>query len=125
MPLPRGVFREARALMDFPDPLFESAVEGTKLCLVCAKKPASSSLWTVNRPVVPLCDDCRADWNFYGYLILKKITPAKLISGIVTFKLTHPFQAPSWATLWRDVRGFQNWSAQMKKFLQSRKGAAD
>jgi hypothetical protein len=107
--------------MDFPDPLFESAVDGKKLCLVCAKKPASASLRTVCRPVVPLCDDCRADWNFFGYLILKKIKPAKLISGIIKYKMTHPFQAPSWATLWRDVRAFQEWSAGMKKFLQSRR----
>jgi hypothetical protein len=101
---------------DFPEPLFESFVEGRRLCLACAKKPASGALWTVNRLVVPLCDACRADWNFYGYRILKRIKPAALISGIVKYKLLHPFQEPSWATIWRDVRGFHDWASKMKKF---------
>ena len=64
-----------------------------------------------------VCDDCRADWNFYGYLILKKVKPASLISGIVKYKVLHPFQEPSWRTIWRDVRGFQEWASKMKRFM--------
>ena len=102
---------------EFPEPLFESFVEGKKLCLVCARKQASGALWTVNRPVVPLCDDCRADWNFYGYLILKRVKPARLVWGIVKYKLLHPFQEPSYATIWRDVSAFQEWATKMRKFM--------
>src|SRR5262249_49173931 len=102
--------------MDFPEPLFESVVEGNRLCLVCAENQASRSLWTVSRPVVPLCEDCRADWNFLDYLILKKVKPAVLISRIIKYKLLHPFKAPSWLTIWRDLRGFQEWAGKMRKF---------
>jgi hypothetical protein len=102
---------------DFPEPLFESFVEGKRLCLVCAKKQASGALWTATRLVVPICDDCRADWNFYGYLILKRIKPARLILGIIKYKVLHLFQAPSYWTIWRDVRGFQQWASKMRKFM--------
>jgi hypothetical protein len=106
---------------DFPEPLFETSLEGKRLCLVCARKHASRALWTVRRPVVPLCDDCRADWNLYGYLILKKIKPASLISNILKFKLHHPFQSPSLLTVWRDVRRFQEWAQKMKKYSDDSK----
>ncbi len=102
---------------DLPEPLFESSVVGTRLCLVCARKLASGVLRTVTRPVVPLCDDCRADWNFFGYLILKRVKPGRLISNIIKYKVLHPFQAPSSMTIWRDVQGFQEWAMKMKKFM--------
>jgi|ERR1043166_6209745 hypothetical protein len=104
-------------MFDLPDPLFETFVEGKRLCLVCARQPASRALWTVNKQVVPLCPDCVADWNIYGYLILRRIKPRRLVLGILKYKLLHPFQAPSIATIWRDVRGLQEWARQMKKFM--------
>ena len=104
--------------MDFPEPLFETNVDGKRLCLVCAKKLASRALWAGVKQVVPLCDDCTADWNIYGYLVLRRAKPAALISSIVKYKLRHPFQAPSSMTIWRDVLGFQDWAAKMKKFAK-------
>jgi len=103
--------------MEFPEPLFESCVEGRRLCLVCARKPARRALWTVSRPIVPLCEDCRADWNFYGYLILRRIKPGDLILRVIQYKLLHPFQAPSCLAIWRDLRAFQEWAGTMKKFM--------
>jgi hypothetical protein len=104
-------------MMDLPEPLFESFVEGKKLCLVCAKKQATQALWTVSKPIVPLCADCWANWSFYGYAILRKIKPANLISGIMKYKLLHPFQGPSLAGIWRDVTVFKEWARKMKKFM--------
>ena len=104
-------------MIDFPDPLFETDVEGDHLCLVCGSAQARRALWTVHRLVVPLCEDCRADWNCYGYLIFRKITPTRLLSSIVKYKLLHPFRAPSWRGIWRDLRGFQEWARQMKPYM--------
>ena len=110
-------------MFDLPNPLFETDVVGNRLCLVCTKKKASRALWTVHKQVAPLCRDCAADWNMYGYLILRQIKPAQLFSGILKYKLLHPFQEPSVATIWRDVRGMQDWAATMKNWTSSTKAA--
>jgi hypothetical protein len=102
---------------DLPEPLFESSVEGARLCLVCTKRSATGALWTVSRPVVPLCDDCRADWNFYGYQILKRVRPTRLIWGIAKYKMLHPLQGPGLTAIWRDVCGLQEWAIKMKRFM--------
>jgi hypothetical protein len=106
-------------MFDFPEPLFESFVDGEKLCLVCAQQKASDALRTVTRTIVPLCPDCRADWNLYGYLILRRIKPGLLVRRILSYKLLHPWQKPSWATVWHDVRGLQQWAGKMKRFLRA------
>jgi hypothetical protein len=113
----QGTLSPSGDMFEFPEPLFESDVVGNRLCLVCGSKRASRALWTVNRLVVPICEDCRADWVFYDYLILKRIKPKRLALGILKYKLLHPFRGPSWRTIVRDVQGFQAWARTMKRFM--------
>ena len=48
-------------------------------------KQAIKALWTYDRPIVPLCEDCAARWNFYGYAILTGIRVKSLILNIIKF----------------------------------------
>ena len=103
--------------MDFPEPLFETTpLQSRKMCLVCARKYAESVLRTTDKEIVPVCRDCAADWNSYGYLILKRITPSRLIWRTLVFKALHPFQQPSLQTIWQDVETLQAWAKMMKKW---------
>jgi multisubunit Na+/H+ antiporter MnhE subunit len=104
-------------MWDFPEPLFETFVDGKRLCLVCAKEKAVKALWTVDKSIVPVCQNCSADWNFYGYQILQRIRPSRLVLGILRYKLLHPLQKPSWPTIRQDIRGFQEWVRKMKRFM--------
>jgi hypothetical protein len=102
--------------MEFPEPLYESfLLPRPKLCLVCGSKKAHTVLRSATRDVCPLCKDCGADWNLYGYYVLKRIKPAKLLLNIGWFKLGHWFQ-PSFLAIWRDVKSFKQWGEHMKKF---------
>jgi hypothetical protein len=102
--------------MEFPEPLFESCcMSKRKLCLACGKKEARTVLRTTERDVCPLCKDCSADWNFYGYLVLKRIKPLRLIRNIGLFKLMHPWQPSLW-TIWEDIQSFKQWGEHMRKF---------
>jgi len=103
-------------MFDFPEPLFESHLQGSRMCLVCARNLADSVLRTTSREVVPLCKDCAADWNIYGYEILRRIKPKRLIKRTLLFKLQHPFQ-PSARSIVRDIRGLQGWAAKMKRWM--------
>jgi hypothetical protein len=102
--------------MDFPQPLYESCIlTGPRLCLVCARNVAATVLRTTDRDVCPLCLDCGADWNVYGYAILRRIKPLTLFRNIGLFKLTH-WGRPSVATVWKDVTSLRQWGEQMRKF---------
>lgn len=103
--------------MDFPEPLYETTdLHSRKMCLICASKFAESVLRTTDREIVPLCKDCAADWNFHGYSILKRIRPGRLIWQTAAFKARHPFQQPSLAAIWQDVKRLQAWAKNMKKW---------
>jgi len=86
------------------------------MCLVCARALAGSVLRTTNREVVPLCQDCATDWNIYGYEILKRIKPMRLLKRTVLFKLRHPLR-PSLRTILRDIKGLQDWAGKMRKWM--------
>jgi hypothetical protein len=104
--------------MDFPEPLYEATyLLSRRMCLVCAKKHAESVLRTTEKEIVPLCKDCAADWNIYGYLILKRIKPGRLIWRTVVFKILHPFQQPALRTIWQDMKALQAWAEKMKKWM--------
>jgi hypothetical protein len=102
--------------MEFPEPLFESCyITEQKLCLVCGQKKASTVLRNTERDVCPLCEDCSAEWNIYGYSVLKRIKPVRLLGNICLFKLRHPWQPP-FRTIWRDIQSFKQWGEYMRKF---------
>lgn len=104
--------------MDFPDPLYESpCLESPRMCLVCARKHAASVLRTTDREIVPLCVECAAEWNAYGYLILRRIKPGRLIWRTLIFKAIHPFQQPSIRRIWQDISALQAWAQHMKKWM--------
>jgi hypothetical protein len=102
--------------MEFPEPLFESCfLAKPKLCLVCGNKKAETVLRNTDREVCPLCKDCGGDWNIYGYALLKRIKPSRLLWNIGLFKLRHWLQ-PSILTIWRDLESLRQWGEHMKKF---------
>ncbi|MFL5343105.1 MAG: hypothetical protein ACJ8F7_23485 [Gemmataceae bacterium] len=103
--------------MDFPEPLFEGALHRRAVCLACGRRPARSVLRTPGREVVPLCADCAADWNLYGYQLLKRVRPGPLVRRLLRFKLGHPFRGPSWPALVRDLRGFSDWAKRMRRWM--------
>jgi hypothetical protein len=104
-------------MIELPEPLYESHLEEKKMCLVCAKNYASTALRTTDRIVVPICGDCSTDWNFYGYHILKRIKPARLIRRLIVFKLLRLFRKPSLRTIIRDIKGLQTWAKKMKRWM--------
>jgi hypothetical protein len=105
--------------MDFPEPLFESHLEGKKLCLACGSHYATKALWkTDGICLVPICGNCSFDWNFYGYHILTRIKPAQLVTNILWFKALHPFQKPSLMAIWRNLEIIKEWGRKMKKFIR-------
>ncbi len=104
-------------MMEFPEPLFESHLHQRKICLVCARKYAKTVLRSTDREIVPICEDCSADWNFYGYQILKRIKPGPLVKGLLWFKARHLLGQPTWRTIWRDIRLLKEWAGRMKKWM--------
>ncbi len=105
-------------MLDLPEPLYETTyLHSRRMCLVCARRFADSVLRTTEKEIVPLCTDCAADWNFYGYLILRRIKPSRLIWRTAVFKSLHPFQEPSLRTIWQDVKSLQGWAEKMKKWM--------
>jgi hypothetical protein len=104
--------------MDFPEPLFESHLHERKACLVCGARRAATVLRTTGREIVPICPDCSTDWNFVGYAILKRIKPRRLLRSLALFKLSHPFQKPSWRTILRDLRVLQDWARNMRRWMK-------
>jgi hypothetical protein len=103
-------------MFDFPEPLFESHLQDERMCLVCARNLASSVLRTPSKEIVPLCSSCATDWNIYGYNILRRIKPGRLLKRAVLFKLRHPLR-PSIRTITRDIKSLQNWAAKMRRWM--------
>jgi hypothetical protein len=67
------------------------------------------------RPILPLCASCAADWNLYGYRILKGLSPKTLLWRLTKFKLTHPFSRPSILEIKNDLAQLQRWANKMKR----------
>lgn len=105
-------------MFDFPEPLFESALASPALCLVCASRRADRVLRTTQAPIVPVCAECAAAWNAYGYQVLKRIRPWPLIRRILWFKLRNPFQAPSLRAVFRHVQAFKAWATKMRRWTR-------
>lgn len=102
-----------------PEPLYESALPANgRLCLVCGQQPASSALRTPGQtePIVPLCKHCSADWNCYGYSILKRIKPLPLLLRMSGWFVRNPF---SRAVIWSDLRRLQQWQAKMAQLKKT------
>ena len=83
---------------------------------MCASKFAESVLRTIDREIVPLCKDCGGDWNFYGYRVLKRITPGRLLWRTAVFKSRRPFMQPSLKVIWQDMKSLQGWAKKMRKW---------
>jgi hypothetical protein len=111
-------------MLELPEPLFESFLPDARLCLVCAREPAVAALWTTKMPIVPICRTCAADWNVYGYAILRRHTPGELVRDVLKYKLLHPLRKPSLTTLWRDLSRFGEWGARMKRFAKRSENAS-
>jgi hypothetical protein len=105
----------------FPETLYETHIQKSSVCLVCAKNKATSLLRSTSREIAPICQKCAADWNWYGYAIFKKIQPKELLKNLIYYKILHWFSIQSSMQLYADVKVFQDWSAKMKKFMKSRK----
>src|SRR4051794_17629952 len=81
-----------------PEPLFESfLLPGDKVCLRCGQEKAASMLYSAlsMQPVLPLCTNCAADWNVYGYRIMKGLSAKTLLWRLTLYKLKHPLSRPS------------------------------
>ena len=106
----------------FPKPLYETLMGADqKICLVCGKDKAYSTLRTIEKPILYLCRPCAADWNSYGYYILKRINPKSLMQNIIKYKVLHWFEVQSFIKCWYDLKEFRQWSEKQKKFLKKDK----
>jgi hypothetical protein len=93
----------------FPEPLYESAaVSGERLCFLCGDRRARTALMTPSsaEPVVPLCRECSAEWNMYGFRVLRRIRPAALLLKVVKWSIRHPARR---AAVWGDLRRLRKW----------------
>lgn len=104
--------------LDLPEPLWETSIWHKKMCLVCAERFATNVLRTIEKEVVPICKNCSADWNFYGYEILKKIEPKRLILKTFWFKLKNLWGLSMWS-VWKDVQALRQWAKKMKKWVRN------
>ena len=101
-----------------PEPLYESfLLPSPKVCLVCASERAHSALYSGTRLVVPLCKECAADWNFYGYDVLKRVRSKQLVWRLARYKLLHPFSRPGPIEISRDVKEMARWAKKMKTIM--------
>ncbi len=102
-----------------PEPLYESfLLSSPKVCLVCACRPAYSALYSGTRLIVPLCVECAADWNAYGYDILKRVRPKQLVLRLAKYKALHLFGRPGLMEIYKDVAVMAQWSKKMKAILK-------
>jgi len=103
-----------------PEPLYESFLLPTpKVCLICACRPAISALYSGTRLIVPLCKECAADWNAYGYDILKRVRPKQLVLRLAKYKAIHPLGRPGLIEICTDVAAMAKWSKKMKAIMKS------
>lgn len=100
-------------------PLFETVLyTKKKVCFACGEHQAKKVLRTQNEEIVPLCSVCSANWNVYGYNILKSVPPKELTKRVVIYSLTHPFSCQPFFMCLIELRRFGKW-AQMMKRLQN------
>ena len=85
-------------------------------------RPAHSALYAGTRLIVPLCQECAADWNAYGYDILKRVRPKQLVWRLAKYKALHLFGRPTLKEIYRDVAAMAQWSKKMKAIMKSMKG---
>ena len=107
----------------FPEPLWETPHfmgSSKKVCLVCGSAKAKSVLRTTNTEIFPICIGCSFGWNFYGYEILKKVKPKKLLWNLIKFKLCHPFY-DGYISIYRNLKVIEAWSTKMKRWTKSKK----
>jgi hypothetical protein len=90
----------------FPETLYEANIQKKSVCLVCAKDKATSLLRSTSREVAPICKNCAADWNWYGYAIFKKIRPKQLRRSLVWYKILYWFDTQSPLQLYRDAKKY-------------------
>ncbi len=101
-----------------PEPLYESfLLPGPKLCLVCACRRATSALYSGARLVVPLCNECAADWNVHGYDLLKRVRPKQLLLRLAKYKVLHLFSPPGMIEISKDAAAMAKWSKKMKSIM--------
>jgi hypothetical protein len=106
-----------------PEPLYESfLLPSPKVCLVCASRQAHSALYSGTQMIVPLCQECAADWNLYGYGLLKKVRPQQLILRLAKYKLFHWFSGPGVIEMTRDVKEMARWAKKMKTIMSGLDG---
>jgi len=103
--------------IEFPEPLWEAWFYGNKPCLACGRHKAVSVLRTTTTEIVPICQQCSFNWNFYGYDALKKVKPKQLIFNLIKFKLFHPF-CGSIFTIYKDLKRMQAWATKMKRIMK-------
>jgi hypothetical protein len=107
-----------------PEPLFETNCipRRSRLCLVCCECLAKTTLWSshAGRSIVPMCSNCSSRWNIYGYYILKRLYPLKMIWKLLKYKLTHLFRSPKILDIAFDVTSLLRWSRKMASMKASR-----
>ena len=91
---------------------------GKKVCLVCGDAHATKILRTTQAEIVPMCDTCSTDWNFYGYRILKRVKPKELRGRVFKFKIKHFWTTQSFLACRRDGQRYAAWGKKMKKFFK-------
>jgi hypothetical protein len=104
-----------------PEPLFESFhMPAPKVCLRCGQERATSLLYSPfgMRPVLPLCSNCAAEWNFHGYHILKGLSARTLLWRLTKFKFKHPFSRPSILEISKDLKSLLRWVSKMKRLRE-------
>lgn len=104
-----------------PEPLFESFhMPVPKVCLRCGQERATSLLYSPlgMRPVLPLCSNCAAEWNFHGYHILKGLSAKTLVWRLATFKIKHLFSRPSILETSKDLKNLLRWVSKMKRLKE-------
>lgn len=116
--------KDFSARMDalMPEPLFESFhLPADKICLRCGQERAVSILYSAvsMRPVLALCTHCAADWNLYGYRIMKGLDAKTMLWRLGMFKLKHPFSRPSILEIKKDLQDLLRWANKMKRLKET------
>lgn len=97
----------------WPELLFEGYLFDNDPCYVCGCTKAVSTLYSTKdfKSFIPICEQCRVNWNFYGYRILKKIN-YKVIIKLFLFNLFSAYK------VYKRVNRMKMWGEKMKKFMK-------
>jgi hypothetical protein len=106
-----------------PEPLYQAGcmMRKKQVCLTCGNAPATAILRKVgiaDAEVVPICDSCTTDWNFYGYSILERVRPKELPWKVLKYKLQHWFSTQSIFRCYKDLKVFEAWGKRTKKIMK-------